>query len=445
MFGVSRSRILSAVFTSILLVALVGSCIIFVSHKDGQQASQRPSRPLASATATRGATVQYTPAPGITVTVTAIPTATTSTSIKPSSNPSNGAAVTYVVPPRYPTPVPTSSVSSSGGVTPTATATMGGSATPTPSASAWRPGVTPTPTPVFTDDAQLVSESPTGPITQGNPSYTINATFLNTGTSTWDSARGYQLQCIQYCGFSATSAFTSGQPTYPGQAATFVAYESISSGWLYSVNTNIWQLVGAAGLFGPQIAITIIHHGWYLDFQEASPSCQGDNSQWATTGTGVVACSATGLEMAQGGSNGVGLDLQATPAAYDPGNYSADVHVHFNTASNAVLAGIIITEPTANSPAREVIMVSPAGYMCAQTNTAFCLPPYPLQQIPASSDYDLSVTVSGNGTSQSAHYTPGGAYEGGIVAGGLTGLIEVNGSGSPDAAYFSNYQLYQYK
>lgn len=296
------------------------------------------------------------------------------------------------------------------------------------------------------EDARVVSYSPTGPITGNNPIINYTVTYSNSGASVWDSPTNYVLKCVQYCGSSWNAAPRYLWPVAPGQQMMFTGTESITSGSAYSVNTIIWQMWSAySGFFGQQIQITVIHHGWYLDFQEASPSCMGDGTQWSASGSGTASCGSGGLAMAQGGPNGIGLDLQGTPASYDAGNYGANVHVHFNTASNALFAGIIITEPAATAPARMVVMVSPAGYVCYQSNTAYCLPGYSPQAIPASSDYDISVTVSGNGTTVSAVYKPGAYFGGGISAGGLTGLIEVNGSGVTDAAYFTNYQFYQYK
>lgn len=305
---------------------------------------------------------------------------------------------------------------------------------------------TPTATPALLDDAQLVSFSPTGPITQNNPILTIHAEFFNDGASTWNFPN-YALKCVQYCGNSWNSAYTSLGPTAPGQSATFSGSEAITSLTSYSVNTIIWQLWSpGSGFFGQQMTITVIHHGWYLDFQEASPSCMGDGSQWLTQGSGgTITCGASDLDMAQGGSGGIGLELQATPASYDPGNYGSTVHIHFTSTSSGAFAGVIVTEPTATAKFRMVVMVSPAGYVCEQSNTAYCFPASNTQAIPASSDYDISVTVANNGTTVSQVYSPGGYSEGGISAGGLTGLIEVSAAGDTDTAYFSNYKLYQWK
>jgi hypothetical protein len=232
----------------------------------------------------------------------------------------------------------------------------------------------------------------------------------------------------------------------PGQSFTFLGSITFTPSSYYQVNTTVWQLWNpTSGYFGPQVSIELINHGWNSVLQEASPDCMGDGSVWTRQGSsGTVSCGGSGLAMADGGANGVSLDLHSTPASYDPGYYSMKVHVHFNTSSPSVFAGVIITEPTATSSFREVIMVSPAGYMCYATNTAYCLTTI-MQPITASSDYDLTVLVYNNGAAFSAVYSPGGDIHGGISAGGLTGLIEVASPGVSDAAYFSNYQLYQYK
>ena len=441
---VGRGRIaLRATGVALLLIALVASYALIASQRNARTSPQVAARRVASSP-TGGASIQLTPTRGISVTVTASPTHGAPSSSSASTSASHGASSTttgYVVPPRYPTPVPTTSASSGSG-------SGGASASPTatPSVSVWRPGPTPTATPPPLDDAQVVTYSPAGPVT-GNSStisFNISATFMNTGASAWDSS--YALKCVQYCGSSWMVSPRYMWPIAPGQQMLFTGTESITTGSMYSVNTTIWQMWSpASGYFGQQIKVTVIHHGWYLDFQEASPSCMGDGTQWSASGSGTASCGSSGLAMAQGGANGIGLDLRATPASYDAGTYMAKVHVHFPSASNALFAGIIITEPAATAPSRVVIMVSPAGYVCEQTNAANCLPPASPQAISPSSDYDLTVSVTGNGTLETSIYSPGGSYEGGISAGGLTGLIEVNGSGVTDAAYFTNYQFYQYK
>lgn len=448
MFGGSRARRLRFIGVGLLLIALIASYALMVSQR--RASSSAPGNSSRAALApTSSASVQFTPAPGITVSVAATPTQRASSAVSSSSQtgaPSGSAgsagssgSTGYAVPPRYPTPAPTAGGTTGGD--------GGSSPTATPSASSWHAGPTPTATPILLDDAQLVSFSPTGPIIGNNANITVNATFLNDGASTWTSQSGYALKCRQYCGYSWSVGPRTMFPVAPGQSMLFSGSESLTSAWTYSENTIIWQMWSAAsGYFGQQISIKAINHGWYLAFQEASPSCAGDGAQWTSQGAGgTIACGTSGLEMAQGGSNGIVLDLHATPATYDPGNYSVKVHVHFTSASSAVFAGVVITEPAATAPSREVVMVSPAGYVCEQTNTAYCLPGYSPQPIPASSDYDIAVTVFVNGTSFDTAYSPGGSIEGGISAGGLTGLIEVAGAGVTDAAYFSNYRLYQYK
>lgn len=432
MSGVSRVRAISGLATIGALTTLLTSCALFGSQLGGGQKSYTTSQAHVSTMPTPtldGVTSQFTPSPGITVTVSAKPTHGSS------SSSSLTGGVTTIVPPRYPTPVATSGVS--GG-----SPGSGASPSPTPTTS---PSVTPTAT-IPVDDAQLVSYTPIGPITAQNPSFTITATYRNSGTSTWTPG-DYTLKCRQFCGTSLGTGDTFWPSIAPGQSFTFTANVSITSSWSYAVNNTIWQMWSpTTGFFGQQVVIEIINHGWYLDFQEASPSCAGDGSVWTQQGSGgTVSCGASGLALAQGGPNGVALDLQSTPASYDPGNYYVKVHVHFTTTSASVFGGVVITEPTAAHPVREVIMVSPAGYMCYQTNTQYCLPGYSTQQVPASSDYDLTVSVSGSGTLVYAAYSPGGYIEGGITAGGHTGLIEVTASGLTDAAYFTNYTFYQYK
>ncbi len=277
----------------------------------------------------------------------------------------------------------------------------------------WRPGPTPTATPVLPDSAELVSYTPTGPITQPSP-LLIYATYLNSGPSTWTTA--YKFQCRQYCGTPWGNGGVITSSVLPGQSFTFLGSITLTPSAYYHVNTTIWQLWDpTSGYFGPQVSIELINHGWYPALQEASPDCMGDGSVWAQKGSGgTVSCGGGGLVMAHGGTNGVSLDLESLPASYNPGNYLAKVHVHFNTTSASVFAGVIITEPTSSAQFREALMVSPAGYMCFETNTAYCLTGA-TQPITASSDYDITVSITSNGSLISAGSSPGEWFHGGIA------------------------------
>lgn len=451
MSGSHRVRIAGAVVAALLLVALVASCAVFTAQPKSPQLSHMAYRPAATATTS----MQYTPAPGITVTVSVSPTQSTAPSSSSTSHstttPPTSADVTYITPPRYPTPVPTSSGSSggSGGASPTATPTTGGSggsATPTPAS----PTATPTPGPVLVDDATLLSQTPTT-VTANASWIAVTATLLNTGSSTWDSTKGYGFRCVQTC-WNETFSTTTSFNVPPGSSLTFTGYMSPDPYYYYTVNNSIWQLYdpsNPAGAFGQQVNYTVISHGWSLDFAEGSPSCAGDGSQWLQQGTsGTVACDANSLVMSDGGANGISLDLQSTPASYDPKNFIARVHVHFNTTSALTFAGILVTEPVPPQNIRWVFMVSPSGVVCPdvyiQQNCMGLASTEP--HVAPSSDYDLSVTINRNGMGISESVSPGDFNQGGgIYAGGLTGLIEATDTGSTDAAYFSNYQLYQWK
>ena len=101
--------------------------------------------------------------------------------------------------------------------------------------------------------------------------------------------------------------------------------------------------------------------------------------------------------------------------------------------------GIILDRATK----KPVFMVSPAGYYCETQTLSYCVPGGSAFKLPASSDYDLNLNVGGSTYYVSINGTSYG--DGGFIAGGPTGLIEMTASGSTDTAYFTDYQLYQYK
>jgi hypothetical protein len=90
-------------------------------------------------------------------------------------------------------------------------------------------------------------------------------------------------------------------------------------------------------------------------------------------------------------------------------------------------------------------IVSPTGVSCLG-QVLYCENnPLSIQQLPASSDYDVSLSVTSNGSSVSGSTNLGPGLNSGFFGGYPTGLIEITAAGSSDAAYFSNYQMYQYK
>jgi hypothetical protein len=151
--------------------------------------------------------------------------------------------------------------------------------------------------------------------------------------------------------------------------------------------------------------------------------------------------------MAAGGSSGAALALTSIPAGYNYRDYLVHVHVHFTSTSPTTFAGVVISTPYTGNASQPVFVVSPAGYYCYSSAVTSCSPSnIDARPMPPSSDFDITVYVQSNGTNFAAvantsPYTIGG----GIFAGGATGLIETTATGSTDAAYFTNYQLYQYK
>jgi len=68
-------------------------------------------------------------------------------------------------------------------------------------------------------------------------------------------------------------------------------------------------------------------------------------------------------------------------------------------------------------------MVSPAGYYCETQTLSYCVPGGSAFKLPASSDYDLNLNVGGSTYYVSINGTSYG--DGGFIAGGPTGLIEM--------------------
>lgn len=148
--------------------------------------------------------------------------------------------------------------------------------------------------------------------------------------------------------------------------------------------------------------------------------------------------------LAGGGTSGVTMELNQTPNGYSYSSYLVKFHLHFDSTSATTYAGVVLAFPSsANSYHQTEFMVSPAGYYCETQTLSYCTPGGAVFSIPASSDYDFFVDVySSSGFSATAN---GSGVGGGFLGDGATGLIELTASGSTDAAYFSNYQLYQYK
>jgi hypothetical protein len=444
MRGVSRGRIISAIITTVALTALVASFIVFFVRPGGPRTAST-GRTSATATATNGATAQFTPAPGVTVTVHATATRGTSSSSSTSTTAYTGGAggTTPVTPPRYPTPLPTSGGSYGSGATPTS---VNPTPTPTHNPSTWYPGPTPTVGPPPYDDAQLLSQSPTS-LTGYEYGYTpVSFTMLNTGTTTWNSANGYSLRCSGYCGlgwYASTGTFQLP----PGNSFTFKAEMDVLSGaFYYTVQHSYWRLYNTAtGAFGDTAEISIVQHGWDQSgvFAESAPSCQSDGSTWTQHGAGSVSCGGS-LTLAGGGPGSVAMELVQTPSGYSYTSYLVKVHIHFDTTSATTYAGVVLAFPSsADTYHQTEFMVSPAGYYCETQTLSYCVPGASSFSMPASSDYDIVVDVySSSGFSATAN---GSGPGGGFIGGGATGLIELTASGSTDAAYFSNYQLYQHK
>lgn len=392
-----------------LIVALLSVTLLRLSPlslRSGLSGPKINATPVSSATAASTVTTRFTPAPGITVTVHVAPTGSTP------------------VPPGYTTP-----------------ATTGSGALPTPSAIAT---ATTTSGSALTDDSTLVTLSPTSWDLTSYGWVTVSFVMLNTGTTTWDSSKGYAFKCVQTCwngAYSSTSTFLVS----PGQNYSFVGDLYPAPAFYYGVYNSTWQLYDpATGYFGQQVVFPIINHGWNSVLQEASPSCQGDGAQWVKeSAAGSVSCGASSLVLAQGGTSGVSLALLSTPATYDYGHYYVQTHVHFTSTSASTFAGIVISTPGGSITSRPLFMVSPAGYFCYTTSGCDAVNGL---SMPASSDFDISVEVdnSGAGFYASAGGSPY-TISGGMTGGGPTGLIEMTASGSTDAAYFTSYQLYQYK
>jgi hypothetical protein len=279
------------------------------------------------------------------------------------------------------------------------------------------------------------------------PNVPVSFTFLNTGTTTWDTYSGYTLRCRQNC-FSWQINNPGIVYIAPGQSYKFVGMFTVqNNSHMYTVETSVWQLWDPATnlYFGQQAGITIIIHGWSPVFQEASPSCAGDGTLWQRVGSaGSVACTSSGFEMAGGGSAGVEVTLQPNAASQNYGSsYYLTAHVHFTSSSPSTFAGIVLSTPVSGSNGQPTIfVVSPAGYYCTSVGTANCFPGGSVFTLPASSDYDFLIDV---GPSQFTATANGSGQEGGIAGGGQTGLIEITAAGSSDAAYFSNYEFYQQK
>ncbi|MDE3231531.1 MAG: hypothetical protein KGO05_16755, partial [Chloroflexota bacterium] len=197
---------------------------------------------------------------------------------------------------------------------------------------------------------------------------------------------------------------------------------------------------------GDTATITFVQHGWdQADaFTESVPSCASDGSTWTRHGSGSVSCGGS-LTLAGGGPGSVAMELVQTPAGYSYTSYLVKFHLHFDSTSAATWAGIVLAFPSsANGYHQTEFMVSPAGYYCETQTLSYCTSGGAVFPMPASSDFDFLAYVS-DASSFSA--TANGSYggHGGFLGGGATGLIELTASGSTDAAYFANYQLYQYK
>jgi hypothetical protein len=399
----SRGKTVSMRVTGLVLITLIASSALFISRQSGMRPPRAASRPLAFATQTSGVTVRFNPRPGVTVIVRATPSDRASAGDGQSGDTS-------------PTAVPKGSIASPPGQR--------------------------------VENSALMTQSPTA-LDSYNYTWTeLSFRFINTGSTIWDGAQGYSLKCFQTCWsgwYSPNSTFT----VLHDQAHTFTAYMLPSpSSFYYTIDRSIWQLWSpTTGFFGEQAVVTVVNHGWSLAFQEASPSCEsGDGSQWVQEGSaGTVSCDSSGLALAQGGSGGVALLLQSTSPAYDYGNYVIKTHIHFTSSSSTTFAGVILSAATsANGGFQTVFMVSPAGYYCEAELLSYCAVGGIVYTLPPSSDYDFFIEVynSGKGFVSTANGVgPGG----GLNGGGATGLIETTAAGSTDAAYFSNYQLYQPK
>ncbi len=369
MFGVSRGRIISAIITTVVLIAVVASFIVFVLRPGGPQATRTGSTALASATATAtsGATAQFTPSPGITVTIHATPTkGTTSSSSSTTAYTGGAGGTTATVPPRYPTPLPTSGGSSGSVVTPTPTTPIIPTPTPTQNPGVWHPGPTPTATPPPVDDAQLLSQSPTALDAHTYYWTKVSVTLLNTGTTTWDTTKGYTLHCYDYC-WSGWYAPNQVATVAPGQTHTFIGYMLPSpNSFYYRVDDSIWRLVNPANTpFGQGATITVVEHGWDQSgvFAESAPSCQNDGSTWTQHGSDTVSCGGS-LMLAGGGTSGVTMELNQTPNGYKYNSYLVKFHLHFDSTSATTYAGVVLAFPSsANSYHQTEFMVSPAGYL----------------------------------------------------------------------------------
>jgi len=423
MSSVSRGRIVSAIITTAVLIGLVTGLILFISQPHSQQASRTSARGLSSVTTPTMDNVTTQLTPGSTVTVGATPTQDSSSSSTPTTSRPGG----------------------TNGATPTATATSPTGTPPSPTPPLPSPTATPT-TPY--DNAQLIAQSPTALTGTTNGWITVTAILLNTGTTTWDNAKGYRFRCFQYCGLGWNSPNT-GFVVSPGASRTFTGTIDVYP-WAsyYTVQSSVWRLVNTAtDAFGQGATVTVVQHGWDRSgaFMESSPSCRSDGSSWSFhSSSGTANCGSSGLALSQGGPGGGAMALNSTPAGYSYTNYLVKVHIHFTTTSSTTFAGIVLSIPSSASGGHQTeFMVSPAGYYCETQTLSYCVPGGSAFKLPASSDYDLNLNVGGSTYYVSINGTSYG--DGGFIAGGPTGLIEMTASGSTDTAYFTDYQLYQYK
>lgn len=433
----TRRAVLAAVAGFLVIAMLLASALVYSIHENARLMTPQTARTAATPTST---TIQYTPTAGTTVTVTVTPTQGSSTSpssTPPVPKPTLAPGATPVIPPRVPTPEPTATATPIPGVPtatpapPTPTATVAPTATTAPTATA-------TSVPLV-DAAMITSISPSSLTTGSGSIVMAQITMVNVGTSTWGN--GYGIGCLQGCSAQPNQICPCIYRVPPRATVTESFQYSVPTSFYYTSGQSIFQVFDGNTPFGNQAVINYTIRGWSLALHEASPTCEGDGASWTTTGTGSVACSSGGLDLSQGGPSGVGVDLHATPGAYDPSDYYAEVHVHFTSTSPSLVAGFIVTEPTASGPYRQVFVVSPSGMYCIN----LCVTNPPGWSVSPSSDYDISVSITQNGGLENEYIDGANVMGGGITSGGLIGLIEAASAGSTDVAEFSNYRLYQWK